>query len=525
MKIFQSIKKLSLVLCLVLAPCITRAQPQITNPNGYNKFYFDNGKISSEGTLRDGKPDGYWKTYFMNGKLKSEGNRVNFLLDSTWKFYNEEGKLVLTYMYKQGKKNGFKKTYDPKEDYLVQEENYVADIKQGYTNIYYKNGKLRQKINFIEGKEEGMSYEYAEDGTIITLTEYKYGFIRKQERINRRDENGKQGIWKEFYDNGVIKTEGTYSDDKKDGYFKEYNDRGGLVNTTKYVGGVLQKNVPELARVDIKNDYHPNGKLKYSGGFKEGDIAEGVHRTYDSTGKILEARVYRDGELLGVGIVDERGNEQGPWKEYHPNGKLKGEGEFKDAKRIGPWEFFHPNGKVEQKGVYDKKGKAQGTWKWYYEDGNLLREEVYVNDLREGMMTEYSDSGSVITKGEYVEGLREGKWVYELGDYREEGVYKGDRRDGVWHHYYTPGGTRRFEGSYLDGTPEGKHTYYYPNKKVMMEGKYSAGGKEGDWRYYSEDGTLFLTITFQNDKEIKFDGVKIRPTQEEVDAGKSDGTR
>jgi len=495
------------------------AQVQTTNPNGYNKFYYDNGRISSEGTLKDGKPDGYWKTYFESGKLKSEGNRKNFQLDSTWKFYNDEGKLMLAYAYRDGKKNGLKKNYDPKEEALLFEESYVNDVKQGPTNYYYKSGKLKQKINFIEGKEEGLSYEYSEDGTIIGLTDYKYGFIKRQERINRKDEqNRKQGLWKDFYETGIVKLEGTYNDDLKDGYFKEYNIKGNLVNTTKYVNGVLQKNVPELAKVEIKNDYHPNGKLKYSGGFKEGDIAEGIHREYDSTGVILTAKVYKEGELTGEGIVDERGNEQGPWKEFHPNGKLKGYGEYKDAKRIGDWEFLHPNGKIEQKGVYDKKGRTQGVWKWYYEDGSLLREENYLNDLREGLMTEYSDTGSVITKGEYVEGLKEGKWFYELGDYREEGEYKADKRDGVWKHFYTPGGKRRFEGAFLDGNPDGKHVYYYPTGKVMEEGKFSVGNKEGEWRHYGEDGALFLTITYQNDKEIKFDGVKVRPTQEEVEA-------
>ncbi len=517
-------KTIPFIFCMSIALVAVAQQPQVVNNDGYNKFYYDNGKVSSEGTLRGGKPDGYWKTYFQSGNMKSEGNRKNFLLDSTWKFYNEEGKLMLTYDYREGRKNGFKKTYDTKENYVTQEENYVNDVKQGFSNFYYKSGKLKQKINFIEGKEEGVSYEYGEDGLIIGLTEYKYGFIRRQERINRRDERGKQGVWKEFYDNGVVKNEGMYDDDLKDGYFKEYNERGSLMNTTKWVKGVLQKNVPELAKVDIISEYHPNGKLKYSGGYKDGTIAEGVHRSYDSTGKQLEAKVYRDGELIGEGIMDERGNEQGPWKEYHANGKLRGAGEYKDAKRIGPWDFYHPNGKIEQKGVYDKKGRAQGAWKWYYEDGNLLREENYLNDLREGLMTEYSDSGGVITKGEYVEGMREGKWVYELGDYREEGNYKSDRRDGTWLHFYTPGGTKRFEGGFVDGNPDGKHVYYYSNKKTMMEGKYSVGSKEGDWRHYGEDGVLFLTITFQNDKEIKFDGVKIRPTLEEVE-DKASGSR
>ena len=57
------------------------------------QFFFENGIVSSEGILKDGKPDGYWKTYYENGTIKSEGNRVNFALDSTWMFYFQDGLL------------------------------------------------------------------------------------------------------------------------------------------------------------------------------------------------------------------------------------------------------------------------------------------------------------------------------------------------------------------------------------------------------------------------------------------------
>ena len=36
-----------------------------------------------------------------------------------------------------------------------------------------------------------------------------------------------------------IKNEINYSDDKMNGYFKEYAPNGSLVNTTKYINGVL----------------------------------------------------------------------------------------------------------------------------------------------------------------------------------------------------------------------------------------------------------------------------------------------
>ena len=76
-------------------------------------FIIQMAKYPAKGLLRDGKPDGYWKNYYENGKLKSEGNRKDFKLDSLWKFYTEKGLLYLIYTYKEGKKNGFKYTYQP----------------------------------------------------------------------------------------------------------------------------------------------------------------------------------------------------------------------------------------------------------------------------------------------------------------------------------------------------------------------------------------------------------------------------
>ena len=88
-----------LVFLAVLNSCCLVLNSQ-TNPNGYNKFYYDNGALSSEGNMKDGKPDGYWKNYYKNGKIKTEGNRKDFLLDSIWKFYSENGKITKSISYK-----------------------------------------------------------------------------------------------------------------------------------------------------------------------------------------------------------------------------------------------------------------------------------------------------------------------------------------------------------------------------------------------------------------------------------------
>jgi antitoxin component YwqK of YwqJK toxin-antitoxin module len=497
---------------LILFPSVLFAQPnQNINPNGYNKFYFDNGIVSSEGTMRGGKPDGYWKTYSQTGTLKSEGNRKNFQLDSIWKFYNEQGKLAFEFNYKDGKKTGLKKTFDTKDLALVTSENYENDIKQGNTINYYKNGKVKKVTPFVDGKEEGQGYELSSDSIIVTLTSYKMGFIQREERINRKDDAGmKQGVWKEFYPSGVMKNEVNYSNDKMNGYFKEYSAKGSLLNTTKYSNGVIQINPPELAKLDVKTTYYENGAVKFTATYKDG-VAEGIQREFSPDGKVIGAKVFVDGVLTGEGILDTAGRQQGLWKEYHPNGELKLQGEYLNGKRIGDWVFYYPNKKIEQKGKYDKKGKAQGAWKWYYESGNLLREENYRNDLEDGTMIEYSDSGKVITKGDFMDGLKEGPWILELPEYREEGNYKADLRDGEWKHYYTSNGKLRFIGRFIDGVPDGMQIYYYENGKESQTGKYVGGLKEGDWKFYDETGMLFLTILYKNDIEIRFDGIKVVP--------------
>lgn len=475
----------------------------------YTKYYYENGKVSSEGPLRSGKPDGYWKTYHTNGKIKSEGNRKNFQLDSTWKFYNEQGKLSLEYTYREGKKTGPVKTYGS-DGKLISEETYASNIKHGSSYEYYPNGKVQKVVPFKEGLEEGIGYEYDSTGVITSIITYKAGHTLSTERINRRDVNGlKQGLWKEFWPNGKVKSEGRYLNDKKHGYFKEYNEVGNLIVATKWENGVLVENPPELAKIETVTTYYPNGRVKEVGNYKDG-YPEGVFRQYDTLGKIVSSEVYKDGVLIGKGIFDEKGREQGHWKEYHETGELKAEGDYLNGVRINDWTFFYPDGKIDQKGKYDVRGRPIGTWKWYYENGQLLREEQYSEGVRNGTLIEYDENGNIITQGEYIDGLKEGFWFFQIADYREEGNYVAGERQGLWKHTYTTTGKQRFEGSYINGQPDGEHIYWYDNGKVWQKGKYIYGRKEGDWKHYQEDGVLLLTITYKDGVETKFDGVKIK---------------
>lgn len=511
-------ERLTLLACFMVAGLFLSAQDKI-DANGYNRFYYENGKLSSEGYMRDGKPDGHWKTYFENGTLKSEGNRKNFNLDSTWNFYSDSGQIIMKINYLDGKKNGIRTTYQ--EDEIV-EENFIDDIKQGYTKYYYPDGKLWKEMNFIDGLEEGTGKEFAaDDGRVIKLIQYKKGYTVDIEHINKIDKaRMKQGKWKYFYPNGNISLEGDYKNDLKHGYFKEFSENGNLLKTSKYIDGIIQEDVAELAKLDIKTEYYPSGKPKIVASYKN-DVPEGVRREYSPEGKIVAGYVFKSGTLTGEGITDEAGTRNGPWKEFYPTGALKSEGVYKNGKRVGEWKFYHPNGQLEQTGLYNNNGKEEGTWIWYFATGSILREESYIDGKIDGLSTEYDETGAIIALGEYIEDYREGKWKFNYGDHLSEEQYLNGMLNGSCKTYYSDG-VLSFEGNFVEDNPNGHHIWYFPDGNKKTEGNYVMGLRDGEWLKYNNDGTLFLSIIYENGVEKKYDGIRIRIYDENIANSSSD---
>jgi len=507
------LKTVYLIMILVVEFLNVSAQEQQINAitDGFMKFYYPGGQLSSEGTMRGGKPDGYWKTYYENGIIKSEGNRKNFLLDSVWKFYDDSARLLVSITYAGDKKNGLKTTYREGE---MTTENFVNDIKQGPSTYYYPDGKIRLIINFVDGLENGIARELAPDGSVITYMEYKKGFLVSRERINRKDSKGlKQGRWKFFYDDFTIKQEGIFKDDKKNGYFKDYDENGSLLTVKKYMNDVEQIEAPELTSLKIKTDYYPSGKVKTVASYN-GEVAEGIRREYNEEGKITAGYVFTKGALTGEGIVDEEGTKEGEWREYYLDGTLRSIGTYVKGKPVGNWKYYFENGKLESEGKYTKSGLLDGTWRWYFEDASIRRIQSYIAGMEDGEYEEHDETGRLIVKGQYAEGVEEGDWIYDFGTYRELGSYRGGARFGKWKSYYADE-VLKFEGEYIDDNLNGKVNWYWPTGRLKDQGNFVNGSREGDWITFNEDGTPFLIITYRGDVEKRYDGQVIKPAFEE----------
>lgn len=510
-------RKIFILTVLVIVGTFVFSQENI-NPDGYTIFYHENGKKASEGNMREGKPDGYWKTYNKEEILVSEGNRKNFLLDSTWRFYDDSGSLKMEIDYRIGKKDGLRKTYREEESIV---ETFKNDVKNGPTIYYYPGGRIKSEVNFVNGLEEGLSKEYAEDGRIITLTTYRSGYITQRERINGYIEGDKKhGIWKTFYPNGQLQSEGYYKRGVEHGYFKEYDASGNLTITTKYENGVKIEDAKELLKLEVRKDYYPDGAVKIAASYNKEGKLEGVRREFTEDGSIERSFIFKNGIMIGEGIVTEKGERDGYWKEYYDSGVLRAEGRYEKDLKVGAWKFYHPSSRLSQEGVYDKQGRPEGEWRWYYDSGNLLRIENYFNGLLDGTLTEYDETGREVTRGEYIEGLENGEWFVEVGDSRVEGRYSDGMRTGVWKYFMIPyppetGKVLRFEGKFIEDNPDGEHTWYWDSGKIKDQGRYVTGRKEGDWISYDYEGMPFVTVTFKDGKEIRYDGIRIDNTPDE----------
>ena len=489
------------------------------DPNGYNVFYYENGEKSSEGNFKNGKPEGYWKNYFETGIIKSEGNRKNHELDSTWLFYYDNGLLKEKVNYLKSIKQG--DTYEYSEEgFLLAIYPYINDTIQGVAELFFPDvNRIQYEKPYVKGVLSGLGYEYDRDGRVITIINYEKGVVKSMQFINRYNtKNQKTGLWIVYYeditDRKAKQLEGRYKKDLKNGYFREYDKKGKQLSTTKYINGEIVENAEELMSVDIERDYYPDATVHWERTYL-GTQPHGVWKEYDTAGVVISSIVYNKGVKLGEGIIDSRGIKQGHWKEFYADGSLRGEGDYLDGGRIGKWKFFHPNGKLEQVGKYRKGGKPHGDWIWYYENGAVRREETYINGKEEDVMTEYDEEGNVLARGNYAGGLKEGKWEIFTGDYIETGNYVEGMMNGEWEGEYKSTGKTAFEGEYIEGEPEGKHTYYYPNGRKMLEGKYQSGLKVGDWKRYDENGMLVLTIRYNNGKTERINGKKVKQYDEE----------
>jgi hypothetical protein len=125
--------------------------------------------------------------------------------------------------------------------------------------------------------------------------------VYENDTINVLDKDSlKQGVWKEFWSNGDLKSEVSFKNNKKQGLeINWFDDLDCVEHESYYKDGVLdgpsiyysrkcKKDFFETFKNGIKEglelSYYPNGNIKAEGNYKKGNL-NGYYRVYDKKGK------------------------------------------------------------------------------------------------------------------------------------------------------------------------------------------------------------------------------------------------
>ena len=156
----------------------------------------------------------------------------------------------------------------------------------------------------------------------------------------------KEETTKEFYPNGILKSQYIKVDNVFDGHYVRYFNTGKIMGEGKFNKGKM------------------DGKWSY----------------YYFNGKIQSIQFFDNGKLTDINSWSKNGvhkiiNGTGTFESFTDDNQLGGRTSFKDCKLHGKVETWK-DGKIASEMFY-VNGKESGIWKYWNEDGSLERTENY----------------------------------------------------------------------------------------------------------------------------------------------------
>jgi uncharacterized protein len=342
------------------------------------------------------------------------------------------------------------------------------------------NEKTNKQIGlFQNGRKNGLFIEYSDDGIKKYEGSYVYGVKEglhkewfengsKMSEINYS--NGKwNGSYSEWYPNDIKKFEGTYLSGYKDGVFIDYYENGNQKSKINYTRDQLSGE---------NQSFYSNGSLQISAMYDNG-LKHGRYSEWHESGK-LKKEIFYIKDQVSDGIIiefDELG------QKLHEleckRGVIYSEYSFKDGRQIVYYDYS--TGFKKSEGIL-LKGIKEGYWTEWHSNGQKSFEGNYNNGLRAGKVVVFSTEGTVIWDGDYKEGKKHGTGILKDKLITYRGEWDMDKKNGVFVEISI--NNTKSEGQYVNDLKQGVWTEWFPNGKKKSEAQYTNGKIENG--YYDE---------------------------------------
>jgi antitoxin component YwqK of YwqJK toxin-antitoxin module len=249
--------KILKALLLLLIPLSVSAQSETTINRTDNtgkkqghwiKRYPDN-TVMYEGFFRDNHPEGEFKRYSADGSLRSVLVYSTNGREAEARIYHPNGFIASEGRYRDQKKEGVWKFYSEfVEGYLVSEETYSGNLRNGRSVKLYPDGTVAEKMDFVNDTAQGEWIKLFPDSTMCLKTSITDGKI-----------NGKFEAW---YENGNLHFLGEYKNDKREGTWYIYDKNGQQKYRLEYVNGITNDKQMDIDTSDFLDSLEQNkGKV------------------------------------------------------------------------------------------------------------------------------------------------------------------------------------------------------------------------------------------------------------------------
>lgn len=228
---------IALLSIILTFPCIAQNDLNKTDQKGMRQGRwikkYPNQMIMYDGFFKDDHPVGEFKRYYDDNTMRSlliysiDGNEAEATIYHPNGFISSKGKYI-NHM-KEGKWQFFS---PDSQGYLICEEYYSGNIRNGLSLKFYPDSSIAEKVNYIKGIKNGEWIQYYANGHMWIRSNYLNGKL--------------DGKFESWFENGTKSFSGQYKNDSRDGTWIIYNQDGSVKYKIEYRNGYTDDR-----RVDI----------------------------------------------------------------------------------------------------------------------------------------------------------------------------------------------------------------------------------------------------------------------------------
>ncbi len=339
------------------------------------------------------------------------------------------------------------------------------------------------------------------------------------------------------------------------GFCKEYNEKGTLIRHFEFYNDKTGR------RCERETEYLPTGKLRFiheyafvrlseidsfnlsehpphtidDFGYTSLIVPYGKHRWYNDQGQLIREESY---DQMTFYRQDSEHLLHGKFTEFHDNGNLRTEGQFKEGNPDGMWKRYHYYGALYEQGNYRNNIK-DSLWQQWDDKGKLVKESFYdqkadnpfsavrekeynaagllvsskeINEDKQAILQEWSTQGQLIRYVRYSNGIQ---MNWSNTDYREfekiwydNGQVKSihnKRSDTSYVSYFRNGQMERLNIGLWNGTirwDQNNEWNIQGTRIQQTETSYGNGKNLQTFKCFHTNGNLKQEIVTENNEQL-----------------------